>query len=139
MDIKALSEIMSERNIPDVAFQLDTDSFAAVFRYAARYFIRNGISSCRVLFTLNQPDGTDETAYRDLCDEFGNHIRESLRKSDIFTRNRFNQYFVLITDIKEEFTGMVIHNIVAKWNAVHGDSILISYESEFVQNEKKYS
>lgn len=37
------------------------------------------------------------------CDEFAEHMKNSLRKSDIITRIRYNQNFALITDTREEF------------------------------------
>jgi diguanylate cyclase (GGDEF) domain len=135
MDLKTLSEIMSERNMPNIALQLDMESFSSVFRYANRYFIRNNVNSCRILFTLDRPEGISDEVYMEACDEFGNHIRESLRKSDILTRNRFNQYFVLVTDIREEFTDKVIRQIIDTWTEKQGDTLQITYEAKFIRND----
>ena len=142
MDINTLSEIMGERNIPNVAMQLDMEAFSYVFRYTTRYFIRNSINSSKVLFTLEQAEGSDPTAYKNCCDEFGNHIRESLRKSDVLTRSRFNQYFVMLTDIREEFVGKVIDQIIDDWNNASSSdakldksTVIIKYESDYVRND----
>ncbi|MBO5985387.1 MAG: diguanylate cyclase, partial [Lachnospiraceae bacterium] len=43
LDIKAISEILGERSIPDVALQLDREAFAYVYRYVIRYAIRHNI------------------------------------------------------------------------------------------------
>ena len=144
MDINTLSEIMGERSIPNVAMQLDMEAFSYVFRYTTRYFVRNSINSCKVLFTLEQVEGSDPTAYKNCCDEFGNHIREALRKSDVLTRSRFNQYFVMLTDLREEFVDKVLEQIVDGWKDYTNDSadahldkssINIKYEFIYVRND----
>ena len=101
-DIHAISEILGERSIQDVALQLDKDSFSPVYRYVIRYIMRHHINACKVLFTLEPASGTRNSAFFDRVDEFGNHIRGSLRKSDIFMRNCKNQYFVFLTDIRAD-------------------------------------
>ena len=135
MDIKSLSEILGERNVPSVALQMDMDAFSYVYRYIIRYIARHNINACKVLFTLEQPQFIEEQTYKDSCDEFGNHVRQSLRKSDILTRSRFNQYYVFLADIREEFTGKVINQIVNSWYVEHGQNITITYDSEFVRSE----
>ena len=135
MNLRSISEILSERNITDVALQLDMEAFTHVYRFANRFFIRNNINSCKVLFTLAKPLGLPEEDYRNLCDEFGNQIRENLRKSDMLTRTRYNQYYVIITDIREEFVDKVIHNIVDSWEINRTMLPTVSYEKEYVRND----
>ena len=87
MTISEISEILGERNIPDVAMQLDMDAFSYVYRYVIRYIARYNVNGCKLLFSLSPAEGMDTKEYKNLCDEYGNHIRQSLRKSDILTRN----------------------------------------------------
>ncbi len=134
MDIQTVSKILGERSIPNVALQLDKDSFAYVYRYVMRYIVRNQKTACKVMFTLSANTGTEEDLYKDLCNEFGNHIREFLRKSDIFMRNRSNTYFVFLTDIMADSVQKVIQYLLGKWYELHGDKVLITYETEFVGN-----
>ncbi|MBO4473710.1 MAG: response regulator [Clostridiales bacterium] len=140
-DIAAISGILGERTIPDVALQLDKDSFSPVYRYIIRYTIRNRISACKVLFTLERTGGLPAEEYTVLLDEFGNHIRQSLRKTDIMMRNRKNQYFVFLTDIREDSTGKVINMIVERWERKKGRRLDVTYETEFLGNdyEAKYN
>ncbi|MCR5632857.1 MAG: response regulator [Eubacterium sp.] len=147
-DINTLSEIMGERNIPNVAMQLDMEAFSYVFRYTTRYFLRNNINSCKVLFTLEQAEGADAECYKNCCDEFGNHIRESLRKSDLLTRSRYNQYYILLTDIREEFVTRVINNVIDDWNESYNSlsetkldksAVVINYDFKFVRNDNGIS
>ena len=135
LDIKGLSEIMGERNIPNVAMQLDMEAFSYVYRYATRYFIRNNINACKVLFNLSPSEDTTVEEFMENADEFGTHIRESLRKSDILTRSRYDQYYVLLADIREEFIGRVVNDIIEKWDASRGRGMNIAYEIEFDRND----
>ena len=134
-DIHAISEILGERSIPDVALQLDKGSFSPVYRYIMRYIVRNRICACKVLFTLTPAEGTENEECIRLLDEFGNHIRQSLRKSDILMRNRKNQYFVFLTDIREDSTRKVIMHIIDSWKERMGGALIVSYEEEFLGNE----
>ena len=133
-DIKAISEILGERSIQDVALQLDKDSFSPVYRYVIRYIIRHHINACKVLFTLAPENGNADAAFSDKIDEFGNHIRGSLRKSDIFMRNNKNQYFVFLTDIRTDSIDKVISHLLDSWEEKKIYGLKIEYETEFIGN-----
>ncbi len=138
-DIHAISEILGERSIQDVALQLDKDSFSPVYRYVIRYIMRHHINACKVLFTLEPASGTRNSAFFDRVDEFGNHIRGSLRKSDIFMRNCKNQYFVFLTDIRADSIDKVISHIINKWHSKSTEDIVITYETEFIGSRQELS
>lgn len=131
-DIKTISEILGERTIPNVALQLDSDAFSHVYRYVIRYIIRHHLGACKVLFTLAKTENLSDLEFKDACDEFGNHVRKSLRKSDILMRNRYNQYFVFLTDIREDSIQTVIGHIVQKWHDNYPEVLHITIETEFV-------
>ncbi|MBR6171911.1 MAG: diguanylate cyclase [Eubacterium sp.] len=140
LNIETISEILGERSIPDVALQLDNDAFSYVYRYVMRYNLRNGIASGKLLISLDEKENGDRQAYMDACDEFGNHIRESLRKSDVFMRSRYNQYFILLTEMREEDSlEMVGEHLAANWKQKHGDILQISVEHEFITAELRHS
>lgn len=132
--ISRLSELLGERSIPNVALQLDKEAFAYVYRYIMRYIMRNQGCIYKVLFTLDAAGNISEHIHKELCDEFGEILRESLRKSDILMRSRFNQYFVLLTDIKKYDIDVVIGNIMHRWERFGNEGLKISYESEFVHD-----
>ena len=136
-DIHAISEILGERSIQDVALQLDKDSFSPVYRYVIRYILRHHINACKVLFTLEPASGTKDAEFFDNVDEFGNHIRGSLRKSDIFMRNNKNQYFVFLTDIRTDSVDKVIAHIVNNWNSKGDSDIVITHETEIIGNNRE--
>lgn len=136
LDIHSISEILGERSIQDVALQLDKDSFSPVYRYVIRYALRHHINACKILFTLAPANGKADTEFYDKVDEFGNNIRGSLRKSDIFTRNHKNQYFVFLTDIRPDSVDKVISHILDKWSKKNVKDLLITYETEMVGDKR---
>ncbi len=134
MDIHSITEILNERNVPNEALYLEMDAFSYVYRYASRYFMRNNINACRLLFTLEAKEGLSDSDYKNYCEEFGNHVKKILRKSDMLTRCRFNQYYVLITDVREEFVNTIINQITKTWGR-YNNTLDISYEVEYVRND----
>ncbi len=131
-DLKTLSAIIGERNIPNSALRLEKDLFSCVYQYIMRYIIRNQKNACKVLFTLGKGTVTDPDEYESLCEKFGDHVKDRLRKSDILMRNRQNQYFVFLTDIREASIGMVVGNIIRSWHEKYGELVVITNETEYV-------
>ena len=137
LDIRAISEILGERSIRDVALQLDKDSFSPVYRYVIRYILRHRINACKVLFTLSPADGNADAEFYNNVDEFGKCIRGSLRKSDIFMRNNKNQYFVFLTDVRLDAVDKVINHLLDSWKNTGNGDIAIEHEVEVIDNEQK--
>lgn len=136
-DISRLSEILSERAVPDEAFQLDKDAFTPVYRYFMRYIIRNHLSFWQVMFTLHAADGAGDAAFKAQCDAFGAHIRASLRKSDILMRSRVNQYFAVLTNICRDKLDTVTGKLLRSWESVGESGITVSVESKYVSYEEQ--
>ena len=132
IDIHALSEILGERSVQDVALQLDKESFSPVYRYVIRYILRHHINGCKVLFTLDPANGKRDAEFYENVDGFGQRIRGTLRKSDIFMRNNKNQYFVFLTDIRADSTEKAINHLVNDWNSSISKDIVITYETELI-------
>ena len=131
-DLASISEILGERSIQNVALQLDREAFAHVYRYVIRYLMRHHITGCKVLYTLKPDDGNYDARFLDNADEFGNVIRDSLRKSDIFMRNRKNEYFVFLTDIRQDSVDKVAGHIIDSWKKKERDGLIIEYETDFI-------
>ena len=87
-----------------------------------------------MLFTLSQESGSgtgNSEEYAELCNEFADHIRETLRKSDIFMRYRRNQYFVVLMDVQKEALDTVVGNVIRSWKEAHPTGLVIDYEASF--------
>ncbi len=131
-DIHTVSKILDERSISNNALCLDKDSFIYVYRYIMRYLMRNQGTACKVLINLEPAGEKTEEEFKELCDSFGNHIGESLRKSDLFMKSRFNRYFVLLSDIRQDSIEKVVGELLREWHDKNPDRLQISYETEFV-------
>ena len=140
--LKALSMILSERNIPDSALSLEKEAFINVYRFIMRYLKRYNRNACKLLFTITPPSDNDAGApdedkhFYDICDKFFEHVKESLRKSDLVMRYRKNQVFVFLTDIKEFAISQVIGGIKGSWHKENGDIVNITYEVEGIELEQ---
>ena len=130
-DLITLSAVIGERNIPNSALWLDKEIFSGVYRYIMRYIVRNQRRACKVLFTLSGGDMSPEK-FESLCAEFGEHIKNHLRKSDILMRNKYNQYFVLLADIHEAAVKIVIGNILRSWKEQTDGGLTVEYITEYV-------
>ncbi|MBO4903349.1 MAG: diguanylate cyclase [Lachnospiraceae bacterium] len=133
-DLQKLSAILGERNIPDKAYELDRNAFAYVYQFVIRYITRNHQNACKLLFTITA-DEADEKKYHEACDLFDEHLKQCLRKSDVYTRNSANQFFVFLTDIRQEYIHTVIEKIVDRWYEQYGHLVKLNYETEYVSME----
>ncbi|MCR5123154.1 MAG: response regulator [Ruminococcus sp.] len=131
-ELSTLSAIFGERNIPNSALRLDKQIFSSVYQYIMRYVMRSHRKACKMLLTISHGSETDPDRYEELCSEFGDHIKNCLRKSDILMRNKHDQYFVLLADIREAAVGAVISNIMGSWKELHGDAVKLNSVTEFV-------
>lgn len=137
VDIHTVSKILDERSISNNALCLDKDAFIYVYRYIMRYLMRNQGTACKVLLNLELAgEGTDEE-FHELCDGFGEHVGESLRKSDLFMRSKFNRFFILLSDIREDYIEKVVGELLRTWEEKKPGKLLITYETEFVGSEDK--
>ncbi|MBE5862609.1 MAG: response regulator [Lachnospiraceae bacterium] len=130
-----ISRILSEKNIPDCALQLERDDFINVYRYVMRYVSRYHKKTCKLLFTLS-PIGTQtKMEFEENCDMFCECIREMLRKSDLIMQYQKDQVFIFLTDIKEDAIAQVIGNMITTWNQKHPETLSITYEVDSVKTE----
>ena len=135
MNLKTISMILAERNIPNTALQLDKNSFISVYRFVMRYILRYHKNACKMLFTLSSVSEEQDDDFSENCDKFCSHVKSHLRKSDIVMQYRKNQIFIFLTDIKEEAISQVIGGIMRTWTAENGDVISVTYEAEFMESD----
>ena len=53
-------------------------------------------------------------------------------------RSKYNQYFIFLTDIRENSIGKVISNIISSWHELYGSDLTVTYETEFVGSENDF-
>ena len=132
MGIAAFSMLLDERNIPDCALHLERESFMYVYRFVMRFLRRYRITGCKLLFTVSA-EGTraDETA-----EEFGEFLKNTLRKSDLMMRVGKQQYFVLLPDVGEGDPAAAAERVTSAWNRRCPEHP-VTYETELVQNPEE--
>ena len=135
IDLRSLSMLFSERNISNTALRLSKDDFVAVYRFVTRYIMRYSKLACKLLFTLDQGINTTDSEYAEACEDFGVHLDNILRKSDLIMRYNDSQYFIMLTDVKEEAIQHITDHIIDKWTKGNSHIITISYEMELMKNE----
>ncbi len=132
ISLKRLSAIFDERNIPGNALWLEQDAFVFVYRFVMRYIKRYRKKACKILFTLEPASDLDKDRQVEYIQKFGGHVQNTLRKSDILTQTRKNQYLVFLTDMKEAHIAQVLGGILSPWYRENAGVLGISYEVEFV-------
>lgn len=120
--IRTISMILEERNIPNCALRLDRDAFIYVYRFVLRYLRRYKNTACKLLFTVEHENSAEE------CERFGEHIKNSLRKSDIMMQYKKNSFFVLLPEVKAEFAEQVAHRICDRWNELSDTRVRFEIE-----------
>ena len=113
---------------------LDQASFLHVYRFVTRYIMRYQKNACKLLFTL-KPAG-DSVHYEEYCDEFCEHAKKHLRKSDLLMQYKRNQLFVFLTEVKEDGAENVVNHIVSSWKAEKGEVLSVSWETQFMETSK---
>ena len=136
INLKNLSMILSERNISNSALKLDKDSFINVYRFVMRYIMRYHRDACKLLFTLAPKNEKRGEEFDESCSKFGDHTSNLLRKSDLLMQYKKNQYFIFLTDIKEEAIAQVVGNVIRTWREKNGDDLVITYEIEYLKSEE---
>lgn len=132
MSLAHFSTILEERNMRNLALSLNKETFIPIYRFVMRYIRRYGKSASNVLFTLTPVDPTTTEDLSSYYEKFGECAQSILRKSDVVTRPRFNQFLVMLTDIRKGSTDLVIEKIMTSWKQTHIDAFNVTYEDEFL-------
>ncbi|MGL5259382.1 MAG: AfsR/SARP family transcriptional regulator [Lachnospiraceae bacterium] len=130
-DISALKNDLNED--PDdisEAFYCELEVFKQVYRFEARSAARTGTSIFIGLFTIN--GASNKEPEKSARDKAMNHlhqtIRESLRKSDIFSRCSPNQYVLMLPMINFENGMVVLSRIDKKFKSTfHSKKVTLSH------------
>ncbi|MBQ9617396.1 MAG: diguanylate cyclase [Oscillibacter sp.] len=119
--------ILGERNRQRGAYALGFENFRTVYRFAVRTIENYHRKMELVLYTLNG-DAKD-------VDKFGEILGQSLRRSDVFTKNGANQYLVLLLEIQPDDINIVLDRIQANWGKGDGAPERLRIECETVPLE----
>ena len=138
-DITTLSMAMAERTSTRHAMWIGEETFRDVYQYMMRYIQSYSGVAYKALFTLNPKDGVmlQEKEYVELYHEFGELVQNTLRKSDVMMQNSKNQYFLLLPELEEKNSQLVMDRILNLWSRHAGaDLIQVRYDLQIVESEK---
>lgn len=132
-NISNIEMILGERNQKEGPLSLPFESFRAVYRYLVRTLPIYEKPACILLLTLTRY-GKEETSRAEAEDKFEELLKNSLRRSDIITKNGAN-FIVMLSNIDGEYVDAVSNRIQAKWESLkESRAYLYSYEWSILGN-----
>ena len=123
--LKSIRSVLDERGRDKGSYELGYEAFRSIYRFLSRSIENYHRPVELFLFTL------PATTHPSDIDKFGEILRTSLRRSDIYTRNGRHQYLAILPEIQEENLNVILTRILNKWNAACGiPAPEIEWESE---------
>ncbi len=137
IDLKTLSRILEERNVPQSAMWMGKEAFGNVYRYMIRYMDRYNGTAYKLLFTADmKPGNYPEQQREDMLLHVRELLQDSLRNSDIMMQVGSNHFFLLLPEINEYNVDRVIERIYESWKQdKYADLITIRVEKDSVSND----
>ncbi len=123
--------ILDERNRHKGAFELGFENFRSIYRFYMRAMENYHYGAELVIFSF----GADAAA--DTVDTFGALLRQTLRRSDVYTKSGKGQYMLLLPQPIPNFDEVAIHRVLASWDKlelhtpVACEHMLLAPEDEF--------
>ena len=112
-EIRRVTKLVEERNDGSGALLLGRDAFADDYRFIMRYIKRYKGKATKLLFAVRARE--KEKDISKAVAAFGEALQDALRKSDIITQNKPNQFFLLLTDMSDEDVATVVERIMNAW------------------------
>ena len=138
IDLKTLSRILEERNIPQNAMWMGREAFGNIYRYMIRYMDRYQGSAFKLLFTATIVDEKEPSpkVKEDMLLHVRELLQDCLRNSDIMMQVGENHFFLLLPEINEYNVDRVIERIKSAWKRdKYADDILIKVEKDCITHE----
>ena len=133
--LDTIRKILEERNRKKGAYELSFDNFKSVYRYLIRALENYHRKVELVLFTVYMTDAGAAAGAKldDVTERFGRILGESLRRSDIYTKNGNNQYMVLLSEMEDGNDEPVMKRVLELWERSAQDAgASISYETVLI-------
>lgn len=134
-NLQYLSKIMEERNESNCALMVGQEAFTQIYRFMLRFIKSYNGKAYKVLFSLSPKNGdnADGSHYKSVVEEFGECVKNTLRKSDLLMQSKSNQFFLLLPEVNDLQIDGIIGRILDQWEKLkHTNEIDILYEMEKV-------
>lgn len=134
MDLKTLSHILEERNIPQSAMWMGREAFGNIYRYMIRYMDRYQGTAYKLLFTGHiLVDNLAQAERTEILEHVRELLQDSLRNSDIMMQIGENHFFLLLPEINQYNVERVIERINKAWSRDEYCSMVeLTVESESI-------
>ena len=122
--LRSIRTLLEERSRRKGAYEVGFEQFQCIYRFLVRSVENYHRPVELLLFILSGPD------LQNAADRFGEVLKHSLRRSDIYTRHGSGQYLALLNENPKEKTNIVLDRILHNWNeAGYAPDIQIKWES----------
>ncbi len=126
--------IMAERGEVNGAMLLGQEAFSWNYRFIERFLMRYGGSAIRILFSLSSEE--KGVLFTEMVSEFGNILKNTLRKTDIILQWQHNRYFVVLPLPMERDSSVVIDRIMTSWKmAGYNERMAVKYAVSILKKE----
>jgi len=129
-ELLRVTQVIEERGEIGDAMLLGQDAFSWVYRFVLRYLKRYRGAALKLLFILTADSDEDLNA---ASEQFGDLLKQILRRSDIITQSKRNQFFLLLPELQEQNAPVVIERILSTWEMSKSkEGIRINYAIESI-------
>ena len=132
--LEGMRMILEERNRQRGAYELGKEQFKSIFRFQVRVVENYHRPAMLVLFTLIFPERIKSSAgsREETMDMFGEVLRRSLRRSDVYTRSGKTRYLVLLPEIDSDNGEIILKRILESWGKSEHAPAAITYETSLI-------
>lgn len=116
-DMRIVKELISERNEPMGAFQVEYDGFTSIYRFISRFCDRQETNLDILLFTISKKDGSllDPITLSEAMYALENSIKISLRMRDVSTKYSSCQYLVMVVGSRDRESSFIAERVVRNY------------------------
>ena len=130
--IEGIRMILEERNRNPGAYALSFENFRVAYRYMARMNENYHRAAELLVFTLHCRDPRWDAA-----EAFGEVLRTTLRRSDVYTESGKSQFLVLLAEMEGKNDQSVLARIMDHWNReACSAGCTLDYESYILTSDK---
>lgn len=137
-DMKIVKDLISERNEPMGAFQVEYDGFTSIYRFISRFCDRQNTNLDILLFTITKKDGSgfDPVTLSEAMYALENSIKVSLRMRDVSTKYSSCQYLVMVVGSKDSKSSFIAERVVRNYER-HAKKygVVLRYDVDRVNND----
>ncbi|MGP1433445.1 MAG: GGDEF domain-containing protein [Catonella sp.] len=140
-DMEIVKHLISEKNKPMGAYQVEYEGFKHIFQFISRYSARKETNLEIILFTISKQDGNmiDSLTLSEAMFDLENIIKVSLRIGDVATKYSSCQYLVMLIGADKINHEDVVKRVINNYSKFADKyKIVVKYDIDYqlLQEEK---